>query len=81
MLSSIRGSLRNVRVSTYRCHASQAVNDDVVYPSPSYANEVNSVLEKLSSDGPKENLKHFTSFRTRRTSFAVFQAHWQFPGY
>ncbi|GJE84666.1 leucine aminopeptidase 1 [Phanerochaete sordida] len=35
------------------------------YDKPNASELVLPVLEKLSSDGPKENLKHFTSFRNR----------------
>ncbi|KAI0346752.1 peptidase [Trametopsis cervina] len=35
------------------------------YPAPNATDSVKSVIKKLSSDGPKANLKEFTSFRTR----------------
>ncbi|KAI0692657.1 hypothetical protein BC835DRAFT_1356394 [Cytidiella melzeri] len=35
------------------------------YPSPNSTDLVKSVIKKLSTDGPKANLKEFTSFRTR----------------
>jgi len=35
------------------------------YPSPNATALVKPVLKKLSTDGPKENLKEFSSFRTR----------------
>lgn len=35
------------------------------FPSPNATQKVKSVLKTLSTDGPKENLRKFTSFRTR----------------
>lgn len=49
------------------------------YPEPSLASKVKPVVKKLSTDGPKENLEQFTSFRTRRTSLVVLEG--QLPRY
>ena len=37
------------------------------YHKPNASALVKPVLKKLSTDGPKANLEHFTSFRTRCT--------------
>ncbi|KAF8211279.1 peptidase [Mycena galopus ATCC 62051] len=36
-----------------------------VFPSPNATEKVKPILKLLSIDGPRENLEHFTSFRTR----------------
>src|SRR5262245_6913084 len=36
------------------------------FPSPNATDQVKSVLKTLSTKGPQENLKKFSSFRTRR---------------
>ncbi|KDQ64752.1 hypothetical protein JAAARDRAFT_684578 [Jaapia argillacea MUCL 33604] len=41
------------------------VADKVSFPSPSAEKQVRSVIKTLSSDGPRENLEKFSSFRTR----------------
>jgi len=36
-----------------------------IFPSPNATGRVKAVLKTLSTEGPKENLEHFSSFRTR----------------
>ncbi|KAJ2916509.1 hypothetical protein MD484_g3917, partial [Candolleomyces efflorescens] len=43
----------------------QRLRTQASYPSPNATEKVKPILETLSTEGPKENLEKFTSFRTR----------------
>lgn len=45
----------------------------VTFPSPNATEIVKPIIKTLSSDGPKENLAKFSSFRTRCKCYSLFQ--------
>ncbi|KAF7355186.1 Peptide hydrolase [Mycena sanguinolenta] len=63
------GTLPRVKANGSANHhgynASTQVFPAPAFPSPNATEKVEPILKKLSTDGPRKNLQHFTGFRTR----------------